>query len=193
MSNPFVEMYAGGGWNAQGSGWGSQPDYNRGYRRFLERFLVYNRIQSVVDFGCGDWSFSRLLNWHGASYLGLDCVPSVIQQNKELYERGNVRFQCLEFGDYRFPSSDLLIVKDVLQHWSNDRVRQFLPMTRQAPFVLLVNDFLWVGENGDIPDGQYRKMDLTKPPFSEVGLVVFTFDHPPDDKVVFLKQNRPRC
>jgi SAM-dependent methyltransferase len=191
MSNPFVDLYAGGGWNAQGSGWGSQPEYNRRYRRFLERFLVYNRVGSVVDFGCGDWAFSRLVNWHGASYLGLDCVPAVIGRNKELYERGNVRFQVQEFGDYRFPPCDLLIVKDVMQHWSNERVLQFLPFTRQTPFVLLVNDFRW-GENVDIADGQYRHLDLTRPPFAELGTVVFTFDHSPDDKVVFLKRNLPR-
>lgn len=186
--NPFVEIYRHGGWARLGSGRGSHPLYTEGYRAFLEEFIRANDVRSVVDFGCGDWAFSALVDWQGASYLGLDCVAEVIESNRARYESENVRFEVVEFGDFTIPPCDLLIAKDVLQHLSNRRVREFLEQTRGTKYVLLTNDFAW-DENVDIPDGGYRHLDLTKPPFGERGEVVYAFGSQPDEKIVFLQRN----
>jgi hypothetical protein len=186
--NPFVQIYSQGGWNRLGSGHGSHPSYTERYRTFLEHFIHYNHIQSLVDFGCGDWAFSSMVNWQGASYLGLDCVPAVIRANKMRYERGSVRFGLVEFGDFSIPPCDLLIAKDVLQHLSNRNVLEFLRQSRNTKHVLLTNDYIW-GDNTDIADGGYRHLDLTKPPFNERGQIVFAFGSMPDEKVAFLQYN----
>jgi hypothetical protein len=59
-----------------GSGPGSHPDSTIEYRAFLARFMEANEVGSVTDLGCGDWQFSRYIDWSRASYTGLDVVPA---------------------------------------------------------------------------------------------------------------------
>jgi hypothetical protein len=185
MSDPFTEIYRAGGWNDLGSGPGSQYCGVKDYCNFLEDFLNFNKIRSVVDFGCGDWNFSKHIHWGEASYLGIDCVKEVIEKN-QVFQNEKIKFQWNEFGDNRYPQSDLLILKDVIQHWSNRRVQEFLPTTKQTPFVLWIND--WPeGDNCDIEDGGWRYVALNKPPFNEKGAVIFAFREFP--KTVFLQLN----
>ncbi len=187
-ANPFELIYAKGGWDNKGSGLGSQIEYNRGYIAWLQNFIKYNDIKSVVDFGCGDWTFSSKIDWQGCSYYGIDCVPSVIEANKRLYEKDKVQFHLAKYGDFQYPSCDLLIAKDVLQHWSIGNIKRFLDnLDKNTPFILLINDFSPHGTK-DIVDGEVRAINLAKPPFSLKGAIVFSFGHMPDNKVVFLKQ-----
>jgi SAM-dependent methyltransferase len=67
------------------SGDGSLPYWTIEYRTFLERFLHMNNIRSVVDIGCGDWQFSRFINWGNIRYVGLDVVPSVVDANQKIF------------------------------------------------------------------------------------------------------------
>src|SRR5437764_623615 len=53
--------------------------------------------------------------------------------------RGPVWY-LLPDNEAALPACDLLLDEDVLQHWSNRRVRRVLELARQNPFVLLVND-----------------------------------------------------
>jgi len=48
-----------------GTGFGSLPWTTESYRRLLQDFLACRAIRSVVDVGCGDWQFSRLIDWRG--------------------------------------------------------------------------------------------------------------------------------
>jgi SAM-dependent methyltransferase len=188
--NPFEQVYAQGGWSGVGSGPGSQFDYTRNYIVFLEEFLRYNGIRSVVDFGCGDWTFSQYVNWGDAAYLGIDCVASVIEKNKLQHARGNVQFKLVEYGELSFPPCDLLISKDVLQHLPFAAIHQLLAAIRAngTPFALLTNDFADVNVTDIQPNG-YRPLNLSMPPFDLNGAVVFSFGWRPHDKVVFLLRN----
>lgn len=102
------------------SGGGSNPYSTIDYRNFLEKFIHMNKIQSIVDIGCGDWQFSRFLNLSGINYLGLDVVPSVISKNTEKFSSTKINFELMPEEIRNVPPADLLIMKDVLQHLSND-------------------------------------------------------------------------
>ena len=41
------------------------------------------KIKSVCDIGCGDWQFSQYIDFKGFKYTGIDCVKSVIDENKK--------------------------------------------------------------------------------------------------------------
>ena len=125
MKNEFTKIYENGGWNGgKGSGAGSRPKFNASYITFLEIFLRDNNIKSVIDFGCGDWQFSRYIDWGNINYLGLDIVDSVIENNKK------------QFPEYSFISDttvfpylegrELIIIKDVIMHWPNEEIISFL-------------------------------------------------------------------
>ena len=166
MRQQFEEIYAENKW-LYGSGEGSQPHHTKRYTAFLQNFLQENKIRSVVDMGCGDWQFSQFIDWTGIDYRGFDIVGAVIEANQRKFSGPGVRFQ-LALGDGSdLPCADLLIAKDVLQHWSNDAIRQFLPNLRKYRYCLITN---CVNPNGttsntDIQDGGFRYLDLRLAPF----------------------------
>lgn len=134
----FDRIYATNQWGA-GSGNGSLPVHTHGYIALLERFLTERRIESVIDMGCGDWQFSRLVDWRAAEYRGYDVVSSVIEANTKAFGRPGVSFHGYDGDPRKLPSADLLIVKDVLQHLSDDRIDATLAQLPRYRYALLTN------------------------------------------------------
>lgn len=160
-------MYAPGG---TGSGVGSGVAYTAGYRAFLERFMREHDIRRVLDVGCGDWQFSRLVDWGDRTYLGVDeVIPLVNRLNEE-----HGLFGRRAFGTY-IPKIqfDLAICKDVMIHLPNAEVSALLAELRRHRHVLLVNDTAPV--NVDCQRGHYRALDVNAPPFNAGATLVYTF------------------
>ena len=150
---------------------GSTLEITREYRAYVEDFMKKHAVKSVVDAGCGDWSFSSAIDWGDASYLGVDIASDVIEAVRKKHEKGKIKF---EVGDITedLPAADLLISKDVLQHLSNELIHKFIKNNlRKSKYkwVILTNDRS--SENQDIRNGEYRMIDLTAPPFNVKGLV----------------------
>lgn len=182
----FDNIYRNDLWRG-GSGSGSREEMTRDYRAFLQKFLSDNRIASVVDLGCGDWQFSRHMDWMGIDYTGVD-VSSVVLEATRNYSRDGVRFLHANAVTDALPAADLLIVKDVFQHWSNADILAFLPQLQNYRTALITNGFpeqAMTLVNRDMPAGfQYWPIDLTRPPFSLAGQWVFSF-RAGDPKLVF--------
>ena len=176
LTSTFNLIYSVGSWgkDAEGkgtSGTGSTLEVTRDYRAYLEAFIRKHNVKSVVDAGCGDWTFSKAIDWGAASYVGVDIASDVIKEVRRKYEKGTVRF---EVGDVTepLPPADLLISKDVLQHLSNELIQKFIMNNLKKgkyKWVLLTNDR--GSENRDIQPGYYRLIDLSAPPFEVKGLV----------------------
>lgn len=64
------------------SGGGSLLQYAFLFHEYLTRFLQDHQIRSVVDLGCGDWTFAKWINWRGIDYIGYDVVGSVIEKKQ---------------------------------------------------------------------------------------------------------------
>jgi SAM-dependent methyltransferase len=200
MKAVFTQIYAQNLWG-YGSGEGSLPEHTKDYRRFLERFIRDRQIKSVVDYGCGDWQFSRLIDWDGVRYLGLDVVDSLIEHNLKTYRKDNITFEVLAGTPVELPDAELIILKDVLQHWSHQSIRSFLPKIAKCKFALITNCVNPYGptDNRDILDGDFRPLDLTRPPFACEMAKVFEFTNrrgvfglrhiPRWKKIVLLQQN----
>jgi SAM-dependent methyltransferase len=176
MSNRFAEIYANNEWG-HGSGEGSLEIHTRGYRNFLQNFLKEKRIGSVVDMGCGDWQFSRHIDWSGVRYQGFDVVPAVIAANHAQFGKPNVSFQLYSGQPAELPAADLLIAKDVLQHLPHQTVFEFLAGLSRFKYALLTNCVNPKGEtdNIDIAAGEFRYLDLRKPPFNLTATQVYGF------------------
>lgn len=178
MREIFQEIYAKNAWG-YGSGVGSLPIHTRGYIKLLERFLRDHRITSVVDLGCGDWQFSRLISWGGANYLGYDLVRSVIERNTTEFSAKGITFHVFSGNFEDLPSADLLIAKDVLQHWSNESIIIFLPTLKRYKYSLITNCLNPHGptENVNIRDGKFRHLDLRLPPFNVMAEEIYSFSN----------------
>ena len=159
----FTEIYDKNVWG--GSGGGSTPENTVEYRAFIQKFLKDYKIQSVVDYGCGDWSFSRLMDWSGVHYIGYDLVESVIMRNRRLYSTGGVTFACKHEEVLKEFPPDLMIVKDVLQHWSNEEIDEFLQRYDWVPLILITNT--QGQQEADIQAGDCRPLSAKFPPLSK--------------------------
>ena len=176
LTTAFDKIYNRNLWGF-GSGHGSLPDATEGYRRFVQDFMRKNSVRTAVDFGCGDWQFSRLMDWTGIDYLGLDVAKSVIEQNRSTYGSKNVRFEPAPDRFADVPKADLLIVKDVLQHLPAEMIHCFMAQVIQRfPFALITNCSEPDSErNRDIQAGEYRPLDLRVAPFGYPAEAVFSF------------------
>lgn len=162
------------------------------YRIQLQRLLKEKQITSVVDLGCGDWQFSKMLNWSGIHYIGVDVIPTVVQRNNELYGTPLIQFVHLDATKDDLPAADLLICKDVLQHLSDSDIQGIIPKLSQFRYCLLTNDYCpFIETNYPYENqGGYRKLDLTKPPFNLAGELLLEYKHERTIKRVLLITNQ---
>lgn len=176
MKEQFEHIYASNEWG-NGSGAGSMHIHNKSYMNFVESFIAEHDVKSVLDFGCGDWQFSQYIDWGDASYVGLDIVGSVVSNNVKNFETENITFQVYSGDVNSLPKADLLIVKDVFQHWSALSIARFFPAVSHYRYALITNcvGFNELDSNSDIDDGGFRYLDLTKPPFNLKAKKVFSF------------------
>ncbi len=163
------------------SGVGSDAFHTIPYRAFVDRFTRMNGVRSIVDVGCGDWQFSRLMNFDGIDYLGLDVVPSVVARNAERFGGPGRRFAEMPATLEDVPGGDLLLMKDVLQHLPDASIMAFA--TQLVPrfrWALLTNSFekLATPRNIDTVAGGFRCLDLAAAPYGLRGAYVLEFSSP---------------
>jgi len=175
LREKFSEIYQKNEWG-YGSGVGSLPINNISYMEFVQSFLQNCGIKSVVDFGCGDWQFTRFMDWNGASYVGFDLVPSLIESNRKAFARPGVSFEVYRDID-ELPAADLLLCKDVFQHLPNDTVGEYLAgFKRKFKFLLITNDDQPdTLVNSDIEAGGWRPVRLDGPPFLERAPIILSW------------------
>jgi SAM-dependent methyltransferase len=176
----FDEIYKTDYWNG-GSGGGSTESETREYQEFLQEFLAIKSIQSVVDLGCGDWQFSKLIDWSEISYWGFDVAETVISKNSKEYSSKNIRFDVLR--DYsQVPEADLLITKDVLQHLDRREVKRVIKEVFPKFKLILVTNCIPPMRtifhnpamfNRDIAIGDYTFFDIRKEPYGLQAEVIF--------------------
>jgi len=176
ISEIFEDIYQNDRWGF-GSGHGSLRSVTEGYRAFLQSFIEHNDIKSVVDYGCGDWQFSRYVNWEGVQYVGLEVVPSLVKRNNDRFASPNVRFAEAPESPDAIPRSDLLLVKDVLQHLTTEAIEDFIEKALpRARYALITNNVVPEEyQNGEITLGSFRPLDLRKPPFLLRATAVYSF------------------
>ena len=190
-SEIFDDIYKNELWGeGQGSGGGSSPQITVGYRKFLQKFLKDYNIKSVIDLGCGDWQFSKLIDWSGIEYLGLDCVKTIIKDNKKKFEDNNIKFEFSEAHSKIEETADLLIIKDVMIHWSNSEILNFyneLKKTNSFKYILITNQTSNQNINEDIVTGQFHNIDINRAPFDFNAKEIYKWEN--DNKITYLLEN----
>lgn len=187
----FQSIYATHEWKGGSlSGPGSDPERTLEFRNFLENFIESKNIRSIVDFGCGDWTYAKLMDWKGAHYIGIDVVDTVVQRNRELYESARVQFLLRQSLDAPMPQAELFVAKDVLQHLPTEDVHKVLAIASSYQYCIFVNDIshqrrrswrhAWRWKdfcdvNVDIEPGGYRLLSLRDAPFYLDARIEFTY------------------
>ena len=177
----FDQIYLTSYWG-KGSGKGSSLKETEPYCLFLEDFINKHNIESIVDLGCGDWQFSKFLDFGKATYIGVDASKYIIDINKNKFSSNKVSFMHLPEDYLKIPPSDLLICKDVLQHLNNEEIEKIIRILPNYKYALITNDNINISFifrviinkilrpfstpiNKDIKIGDYRPIDLNRLPF----------------------------
>lgn len=177
MEKAFTEIYDKNVWG-DGSGTGSKLSRNNlKYIKMVEAIISENDIKNICDVGCGDWVFSQYINFGKCKYDGIDCVKSVVDANKKKFKAKNISFLHKSIGEDYIPKGyDLVIIKDVIQHWTDeDIIKYFTQILDNNKYVFCTNGYKFMRdpEKNKLKkrsiDNKYRyhPVDINKYPLSE--------------------------
>lgn len=113
----WKERYKSGG----DSGEGSYGPLARYKATFINDFCQQHRIESAIEFGCGDGNQASLLNID--SYLGIDISEECIKWAKERLDRPGWKFLTLgEYHQSAVRRCELALSLDVVYHLVEDEI-----------------------------------------------------------------------
>jgi SAM-dependent methyltransferase len=178
----FGEIYDDNRWGGElgafHSGSGSTPEHAQLYAFVIRRFIQEHGVRHVVDLGCGDFRIgAQVIAGSDVTYTGIDVVASLIERNRQSYGSGQVRFECLDIIEDELPDGDLCLIRQVLQHLSNQQISRVLKNVSRYPSVVVTEHYpapaVLRGKNLDKPCGEdVRVYDgsavfLDAPPFNQ--------------------------
>ena len=145
LDEVFNDIYQRGIWRPEGSdavfhsGPGSMPGVTRGYEEFVADYINANPdIATLVDIGCGDFQVSQRILERLArpvSYVGCDIASVVVADNERRHGvPGRIEFRQLNVATGDLPEGDIVTIREVFQHLSNDTILAALANLRKAGF-----------------------------------------------------------
>jgi len=130
----------------------------------------------VVDLGCGDFSIGSKIRQYCNTYIACDIVPELIEYNKRKYGDLNVDFRTLNLITDPLPTGDIVFIRQVLQHLSNEQIGELVPKLPTNYKYLILTEHLpkstGFAPNINKPTGPDIRVEynsgivLTKPPFN---------------------------
>jgi hypothetical protein len=167
--------------------WGkgkSTTKYNILKQELPKVFKAYN-IKTLVDCGCGNFFWLNSINWGNTKYLGLDIVPELIEANKKKYPAFD--FKCLDITKEVPPQADMLFVRSVFFHLTNDEIVQAVKNIKASGSTYLMATTTFnISENKDTSCLMLIKRNLRLPPFNFPEPVEIVMEHEPtNDKEIF--------
>jgi len=166
-SRAFQEAFRSNLWGGDSrSGPGSGEDQTARIATAIPELCQRLGVRRLLDIPCGDFSWMANVDLHGTSYIGADIVPEILERNRVLHARADRAFLQLDLTRSALPRTDLLLCRDCLVHLSTRDVLAALEniVRNEIPY-LLTTTFPGESENVDIVTGDWRPIDLTKPPF----------------------------
>ena len=144
LNEIFSQIYEKKYWGSKisvgsDSGEGSNPDIALPYVNFIKQIIVKYKVESVLDFGHGDWEMWRDFQFENLRYTGLDVVEFLSIDLSKKYGNADRKFITID-GDSVYPDSDLFICKDVFQHLSSRDIRKIWTKLDKFKLIVLCND-----------------------------------------------------
>ena len=142
LEEVFNEIYERGVWSPTPedgkfhSGPGSMPAASHGYEDFVAGYVnARPEITTIVDIGCGDFQVSqRILQRldQPVRYFGCDVASKVVADNTARHAvPGKVDFLHANVAKDTLPPGDIVTIREVLQHLSNETIHAALNNLQQ--------------------------------------------------------------
>jgi hypothetical protein len=136
------------------------------------------RIQRLFDAPCGDFTWMRTVPLGDVTYIGGDIVQDIIDRLSASDSSERRTFIQFDVVKDQFPRADLWLCRDCFIHLSNEDILKALKnfADSQIRYVLTTNyNFGFV--NSDISTGNWRPLNLRRPPFSLPRPIFSFFDY----------------
>jgi hypothetical protein len=155
----------------------SDPEIVDPYVEAVKRFFSsLPTKKKAVDLGCGDFRVGSKIFDSFDSYTACDVVPELVKFNRQRWRNLPVKFEVVDLVKNEIPTGDVLILRQVLQHLSNDDISKFTQSIPADFSYLLVTEHLPTGNSflankdkvsgTDIRLGNGSGVVLTQPPFN---------------------------
>ncbi len=121
----------------------SDPQIVDPYVDTVKRFFSnLSTKKKAVDLGCGDFRVGSRIVDSFDSYTACDVVPELVHFNQEYWRHLPVEFRVVDLVKDEIPSGDVLILRQVLQHLSNDDISKFIQLIPRVFSYLLLTEHL---------------------------------------------------
>jgi SAM-dependent methyltransferase len=170
LSERFSAVYENRVWlfgRSEGSrsGLGSELQKTQRVRKRLEELLKTLDTRSLLDVGCGDFTWMKEIQFP-FEYIGIDIVAELVAANNVAYRTERRFFQVLDATRDPLPEADTILCREVMFHLSFQDIRRLIKNIRHSGSAFLVatndNDLKY---NADILSGDFRMLNLLKSPF----------------------------
>jgi hypothetical protein len=150
----------------------------------LDFFIKKNKIKSILDMPCGDFSWIQDLikKNNYINYTGYDIVEDIIFYNNKKYSKNNISFFCKDIvNETNFNNFDLVFIRDFFIHIDYVSINKILDNIKRSKvkFIACSNNNNAIN-NKDIAVGQHRKINLTIEPFY-MNEIFYAFSEGVDD------------
>jgi hypothetical protein len=181
----FTNIYAKSMWGKSNdptekffSGPGSHdPNVVDPYIEAIEGFISsLAKKPNVVDLGCGDFAIGSKFRYLCNDFVACDVVEPLIIWNEQRYKDDLIDFRVLDITKDPLPHGDIVFIRQVLQHLSNDQIMRVIPKIVANYKFLLLTEHLPKSDtfvpNIDQAAGRASRLGqdtgivLTNPPFN---------------------------
>ncbi|MHB8407954.1 MAG: class I SAM-dependent methyltransferase [Acidiferrobacterales bacterium] len=179
------------------SGTGSDPQKAQEYIDFISKFIKEHGVKRVCDLGCGDFEVGSRIDYGDAEVVAVDASEKHIQKHRGVHTHPRFTFVHADLRAFDDSGFDLVLVKDVLQHWPTEDIKQWC--VREHGKLLLVTNDVGGGEvNGDISylpsvDGKLkvnvRGLDLRAKPFNVSAALVLEYGGKGGKRTLLVKRD----
>lgn len=194
VEDVFTKVYTHNEWGGTpGSFYSGDGTHHPDTQRYIDKvraFIIDQKITTIVEIGCGDFHVAgQILKGLDVNYLGGDVVESLIHHHQETFETDKIHFKTINAIDDVLPAADLIIIRQVLQHLSNEHIQKILKKLPSFKYAL-ITEHLPASAHPDVNldkiTGPHIRMKfnsgvfITEPPFNVAHSTPF-LEYPHDD------------
>jgi 2-polyprenyl-3-methyl-5-hydroxy-6-metoxy-1,4-benzoquinol methylase len=132
------------------------------YINLISKFLKDKNLR-VLDLGCGDFNIGKNFTEYSKEYIAADIVSELIDYNKiKFNNHKNLTFLKLDLTLDKLPNVDVILIRQVLMHLSNENIIKFIKnLKNNTCNYLIVTESLPIGNfisNIDKINGSYTRV-----------------------------------
>jgi SAM-dependent methyltransferase len=166
----FTHYYHSNWWGdgESRSGAGSTLKYTENIRKELPSLIDSLGVKRMLDAPCGDFNWFQHVELKGdVHYTGGDIVAPLVAKNNELFGNDRRKFVVLDVTKDPLQEVDLWMCRDCLFHLPLADIQRVLNRFRNGNIRYLLTSMHPECENNrEIFTGEFRLLNLTKPPFN---------------------------